>query len=225
MEQYLPVIRQSLLFRQVEPDKLPAMLQCLQARIHSYEKGEYIFCQGQEIEALALVLSGSVNIQRENYWGNLHIMETLAPGESFGAAYAAPGGGPLPNDVVAAERCIVLRLDLLRVLTLCSNACPFHGQLQKNLFSLTVKKNRQLVQKIDCISQRSTREKLLRYLQNQSCRAGSREFDIPFNRQQLADYLAVDRSAMSGELCRMQRDGLVSFCKNHFILHNPSEKK
>ena len=118
----------------------------------------------------------------------------------------------------AVKDCTVLMLDVTRVLTTCTNACKFHSRLIRNLLSTISDKNRILTQKMLHMQQRTTREKLLSYLSEQSLKHGSPSFDIPFNRQQLADFLSVDRSAMSSELGKMKNEGLLDFDKNHFVL-------
>ncbi|MGM9937580.1 MAG: Crp/Fnr family transcriptional regulator [Candidatus Ornithomonoglobus sp.] len=218
MKKYLQILKRSRLFAGIEENEIEDILGCLSAEIRSYGRGEYIFCAGEYISAVALLLEGCVYIQREDYWGNLSILNKLSEGEVFGEAYAVPGSGAALNNVVAKENSTVLFLDFNRILTVCSSACRFHSALIQNLFSLLAEKNRMLAQKLGHMSQRTTREKLLSYLSEQSAKAGSSAFDIPFNRQQLADFLAVDRSAMSNELCKMRDDGLISFNKNHFAL-------
>ena len=120
-----------------------------------------------------------------------------------------PGSGAMRSDVVAVESCTVLLMDVERVLSRCTNSCAFHARLTENLFALLAEKNRILARKADYLAQRTTRQRLLAYLSEQAQRAGSAEFTIPFNRQQLADFLSVERSAMSAELSRMQAEGLI----------------
>lgn len=139
-------------------------------------------------------------------------------GDLFGEAYIAPESGVLLNDVVAVEDSEVFFFDVNRVITVCSSACRFHSMVVQNLFFAISEKNRALVQKLGHISKRTTREKLISYLSEESKKQGGPDFLIPFNRQQLADFLSVDRSAMSAELCRMRDEGLLTFDRNHFRL-------
>ena len=132
--------------------------------------------------------------------------------------YTAPESGTLLNDVIAVESSAVFFFDVKRVITTCSSACRFHAMVVQNLFFAISEKNRSLVQKLDYLSRRSTREKLIAYLSEEAKRQNSAYITIPFNRQQLADYLSVDRSAMSNELCKMRDDGLLEFEKNRFKL-------
>ena len=133
-------------------------------------------------------------------------------------SYAVSGGEILPHDVIAVEESTVLFLDAGRIFAVCSPACRYHRQVLENLFFAISEKNRGLVQKLGYLSRRFIREKLLAYLSQEAGKAGSPSFSIPFNRQQLADYLAVDRSAMSRELCRMRDEGLIRFERNRFTL-------
>lgn len=218
MEKYLSILKNSKLFNGISADELRSMLDCLSAVTCSYRKGEYVFRRGDHIGSVAMLLEGGIHIQKEDYWGNLSILGEISAGEIFGEVYACLESDTIRNDAVAIRTSEVLFLDVKRILTMCPSACQFHGRLIRNLLSVLAEKNKMLTHKLEHMSKRTTREKLLSYLSEQSQRAGSPVFDIPFNRQQLADFLSVDRSAMSAELCRMRDDGLLSFDRNHFIL-------
>lgn len=220
MEEYFPLLRRTQLFSGLTDAELAEMLGCLQGRQEVFHKGEYVYQQGERIGSITILLEGCLHIQSDDYWGNRSIISTLRAGEMFGAAYAVPEGEPLRNDVVAVEDSIVLFLEVRRLFTVCPSGCKFHALVVQNLFLALSAKNRSLMQKLDHITKRSTREKLISYLSEEARRCGSASFSIPFDRQQLADYLSVDRSAMSKELCRMRDDGLLSFEKNHFVLHH-----
>ena len=209
---------QTKLFGGIKEQELQAMLKCLGVVQKEFSKGEYIFRVGEYLTSAALLLEGSVHIQKEDYWGNLSILGEISKGELFGEAYAVPGSSPMANDAVAASFCRVMFLDFGRILTMCPSSCRFHAQLIQNYFMILAERNRILTQKLDHMSRRNTREKLLSYLSEQSQRACSSSFQIPFNRQQLADYLAVDRSAMSSELGKMKKEGILEFERNWFEL-------
>ena len=164
------------------------------------------------------MVEGNLHIQKDDYWGHRSIINSVGVGEMFGEAYAAPDSGTLLNDVVAVEDSTVLFFDVRRILTVCSSACNFHSMVVQNLFFAISEKNRRLVQKLGHMAKRSTREKLISYLSEEAKQQNSGTFTIPFNRQQLADFLSVDRSAMSNELCKMRDDGLLTFEKNRFTL-------
>ena len=219
MKKYLQLLKHSKLFQGISETEIETMLSCLSAVTCSYEKGEFVFRQGEQITGIAVLLSGCVHIQKEDYWGNLSILNVITEGEVFGEVYACLGNEELLNHAVAVKSSVVLFMDVNRVLTVCPSACRFHGLLIRNLLNVMASKNKMLTQKLQHMSQRTTREKLLSYLSEQSLKAGSPSFTIPFNRQQLADFLAVDRSAMSNELGKMRDEGLLQFDRSHFVLY------
>ena len=194
------------------------MLYCLQAKSVIYKKGDYVFREGEHIDKITVLAEGMLLVQRDDFWGNRSIVNVIRTGEMFGEAYVAPESGSLLNDVIAEEDSVVIFFDVNRILTVCSAACRFHSMVVQNLFYTISEKNRKLVQKIGHMSKRSTRAKLLSYLSEEAKRHNSSYFTIPFTRQQLADFLCVDRSAMSNELCKMRDEGLLQFNKNEFTL-------
>ena len=222
MKKYIDIIKKSSLFVDITEEEINSMLACLNARIKTYKKGEYIYVSGDVITNISIVLDGSLHVQSDDYWGNRSIISHLAKGDIFGEAYVAPTSGAFLSDVIAVEDSVICNLDASKVLTSCSSACTFHTKLIKNLFYVISSKNRTLVQKLGHVTKRSTREKLISYLSFQAKKHNSNQFFIPFNRQQLADFLSVDRSAMSNELCKMRDEGLLSFHKNHFVLRKGS---
>ena len=221
MKKYVSLLKRTKLFSGVGDDDILSMLNCLNATVRDYSKGEYAFRQGEYIRDLMMLAEGRLLIQKEDYWGNLNILNEIRPGEMFGEAYIVPNNGTLMNDVIAAEASTVLFFDMERILAVCPSACPFHTRLIKNMFYMISDKNKSLVKKISYISQRSTREKLLSYLSDEAKRQNSGSFSIPFNRQQLADFLSVDRSAMSNELGKLRDEGVLDFHKNEFTLYEP----
>ena len=218
MKKYVSILKRTKLFSGVGDDDILSMLNCLNATVREYSKGGYAFRQGEYIRNLMILASGRLHIQKEDYWGNLNILNEIRPGEMFGEAYIVPNSGPLMDDVIAIEESVVLFFDMERILTVCPSACPFHTRLIKNIFYTISDKNKSLVQKLSYMSERSTREKLLSYLSDEAKRQNSSSFSIPFNRQQLADFLSVDRSAMSNELCKLRDEGMLGFHKSEFTL-------
>lgn len=218
MKQYIPVLKKTLLFSGVGDDEIESMISCLGARLYHYKKDEYVLRQGEHLSDITVLVEGNLHIQKDDYWGNRSILGQIAVGEMFGEAYVAPESGALLNDVIAVEDSAVLFLDMKRIITTCPSACHFHAIVIQNLFFAISEKNRKLVQKLGHMSQRTTREKLISYLSEEAKRQNSASFAIPFNRQQLADFLSVDRSAMSNELCKMRKEGLLEFDKNKFRL-------
>mgnify|MGYP003296721373 CR=1 FL=1 len=216
MKQFIPILKRTQMFAGVGEEEIGSMLTCLNARLVSYKKGEYIFRQGEHLRDIVVVVEGIVHIQTDDYWGNRSILGQITVGELFGEAYVAPQSGALLHDVVAVENSTVIFFDVKRILTTCSSACRFHTLVVQNLFFMISEKNKNLVQKLGCMAKRSTREKLISYLSQEAKKQNSSCFTIPFNRQQLADYLSVDRSAMSNELCKLRNEGFITFEKNRF---------
>ena len=165
-----------------------------------------------------LVLEGAVRLEKEDYWGNRTILASFGPGQSFAEVYACEPGLPLDLNVVAAEDALVLLMDVRRVTSLCPASCAFHARLVRNLLGIVARRAHALTRKIEHTSQRTTRAKLLSYLSDQAKAAEASRFAIPFDRQELADYLSVDRSAMCAELSRMRKEGIIDFHKNVFEL-------
>ena len=211
-----PCMTSSPLFRDIAPADLASLLDCLDARERAYEKGAWLLRRGERTDRLGLVLSGTVHILREDFWGSRSIVGLAGPGEIFAESYAL-AGEPLEVSVLAASDARVLFLRVETALTGC-------GQLTRNLTALLAEKNLTLTRKMRHMARRTTREKLLSYLSAQALRSGGPEFDIPMDRQQLADYLAVDRSAMSAALGKRRDEGVLEFRKNHFHLLAPREQ-
>jgi CRP-like cAMP-binding protein len=211
-------LKKTSLFRGTSEEELPTLLDCLAPTTREYAKNELILRQGEDVSAVGLVLSGRAQVIEEDFWGNRSILADAWPGDLFAEAYAFLPGERLRVSVVAAEATSVMLLDAKRMLEVCSSACRFHTRLVQNVLAESARKNLALTRKVSHMSKRSTREKLLSYLSGQALGAGSDAFEIPFNRQQLADYLCVDRSAMSSELCKMRDEGLLTFDKNRFQL-------
>lgn len=218
MEKYIEILKRTQLFSGVSETEISAMLHCLQARMLTIRKGEYVYREGEHLDNISVLVKGRLLVQNNDFWGNRNIINILHVGEMFGEAYVAPESGTLPNDVVAEEDSVVIFFNVRKILTVCSTACRFHSMVIQNLFFAISEKNRKLVQKIGHMSKRSTRAKLISYLSDEAKKHNSSHFTIPFTRQQLADFLCVDRSAMSNELCKMRDEGLLEFEKNQFTL-------
>ncbi len=218
MKKFIPILKRTQLFSGVCEEEIITMLKCLQAKLCIYKKGEYVLRQGEHLDNILVLAEGKLHIQNDDYWGNRSIINMISVGEMFGKAYVAPESGVLMNDVLAIEDCTIIFFDVKRIITVCSSACRFHSIVVQNLFFAISEKNRKLVQKLTFMSKRTTREKLIAYLSEEAQRHNNSTFSIPFNRQQLADFLSVDRSAMSNELCKMRNDGLIEFEKNRFTL-------
>lgn len=217
LEKHFP-LKKCPLFVGMDPDEIEDKLTCLSASEKTYDKNEYIFIEGDPISSIGIVLSGSVNIFKEDFWGNRSIISYVGVGDLFGESFSFSLTKKIPVNAMATEKSRVLFIDYKNIITTCSKACEFHNDLIKNMLKIISTKNIMLTQKMEHITKRTTREKLLSYLSEQSRRFESNSFEIPFNRQELADYLSVERSAMSNELGKMQSDGLITFNKSHFTL-------
>lgn len=206
------------LFAGVKESDLPALLACLQAKEKAVQKEEILFAAGDQPEFVGVVLSGSVNIVQEDYWGRRAILAHIGEGELFGEAFSCAQAGALPVSVIARQQGSVLLMDCRRILTVCPASCAFHTALIQNLTRILANKTISLTRKIQHITKKTTRDKVLSYLSECAVSVGENTFEIPFNRQELADYLSVERSALSKTLCQMQDEGMLVFHKNKFSL-------
>ena len=177
-----------------------------------------ILCYGNVTNSMGMMLQGKAMIVKDDYWGNRFIINEIHQGELFGEAYACIPEQKLEISLIADEPCNVLFLNMTEITGICHLTCPSHNQLIRNLLAITSRKNVMLTQKMEHIMKKTTREKILSYLSAQSMKQNSQRILIPFNRQQLADYLSVDRSALSNELSKMQKESMISYHKNEFYL-------
>lgn len=217
MEKYLQIVAASPLMRGIAQTELKTFLQSLGVQKKVYPKNSFIWQAGEQVHLVGVVVAGSVHILREDYWGRQNILAQLGCGNVFGEVYACLQQVPLTVSVAAPNGATVLFLDVGSLL-LSNSRNAFENRLLHNLLLLMAERNLLLTQKMEYLTKRTTREKLLAYLSEQARLQHSNRFAIPFNRQQLADFLAVDRSAMSSELGKMQADGLIVYKKNNFEL-------
>ncbi len=214
MKKIFEVLKNVSIFDNIPPDSLGDALDLLKARKALYKKGSPVFLEGSPADFVGLVLSGKIHIIKEDYYGNRNIVAEVCQGELFGEVFACAGIAAIPVSVLAADDSEVLLMDFKSMfMQPADKTCD---TLLSNLLKIVANKTLQLNQKIDILSKRTTREKILAYLSMQIKACGSPEFIIPFNRQELADFLCVERSAMSAELGRMKRYGLIDFKKNKF---------
>lgn len=218
MEQYLFILRNSPFFQGMTEEEILSVLHCVNATVQSKKKDEYILRVGDSTESMGLVLRGSVLVLQEDLWGHRNIMHRIGPGEYFAEPFAATAGSVLNVSVVADENSEIMLLNMERFLKTCPHACAHHGRMVRNLVSVMAKRVLDLNEKLTHMAKRSTREKLLSYLSAESMRQGKLAFTIPYDRQQLADYLSVERAAMSVELGKLQKEGLLKTNRNYFEL-------
>ena len=218
MKNYLDILARCPLFAGISPQNLSAMASCLGARPVRFARGEMIFAEGQQAREMGLLLTGGAQIAKEDFYGNRTIVARIEPAEMFGESFACAQLDAIPVSVTATEDSEVLMMDCQRLLTTCTNSCEFHNRLIFNLLKVVATKNLMFNQKIEITSKRTTREKLLAYLNLQAKHHGSNAFTIPYDRQELADYLEVDRSGLSAEISKLRKEGVLESEKNHFTL-------
>ena len=218
MKKYLEILRRCPLFSGIAEENLLKMLTCLGARVTAFDKKYTIFAEGTPARHIGIVLSGSAQIVQVDYYGNRSIVSGIGPSETFAESFACAESRSLPISVIASEPCEVMLIECAHILHTCHNSCGFHQALIFNLMKDLATKNILFHQRIEITAKRSTREKLLAYLTLQAKNAGSDSFEIPFDRQELADYLEVDRSGLSAEISKMRKEGILESRKNHFTL-------
>ncbi|MCI6153061.1 Crp/Fnr family transcriptional regulator [Fusobacterium perfoetens] len=217
MKDFLEIIKKSELFYSLNDKEIEILFECLQVKIKDFDKEKYIFKSGDKISEIGLVLSGKVHIINEDYWGNRNIIYEIKESEIFGEAFACTQN-ILPVSVISIQKSKVMFIDFNRITKTCSFTASVREILIRNLAIILSKNNIILTSKIEHMSKRNTREKLLSYLSEQANIAKSSKFSIPFNRQQLADYLCIDRSAMSSELSKLKSEGIIKYKKEQFEL-------
>lgn len=218
MAEFSPALAACPLFDGIDGVGAGPVLTCLGARTVRVDKGAPLFLQGDPAGRMGIVLDGALQSVQDDYYGNRSVLSVLRPGDAFGEAYACAGLETLPVSVVALKESSVLLLDGRRVIRACPRACGVHTRIIANLMRELANKNLALSEKIRLMSRKTTREKLLAYLSAEARRQGGAEFTIPLGRQALADYLGVERSAMSAELSRLRRDGLLETKASWFRL-------
>lgn len=210
--------RLSPLFQGIGEKDLPKLLECLGASRKTFLKNAAVFSAGAPVEYTGVLLHGGAQVVYEDVFGNRSILGELKAGELFGEAFAFAGLEQLPVSVFTQKESEILFLDARRILRTCASPCGFHRLLVENMVRILAMKNVTLNNKIRYLSMRSTREKLLAYLSDQAVAAGGTTFTIPFDRQELADFLCVDRSAMCAQLSRLKQEGFLDYKRSQFRL-------
>ncbi|MBE6704415.1 MAG: Crp/Fnr family transcriptional regulator [Ruminococcaceae bacterium] len=218
MKKYFDVLRKCSLFNDIENENILPLLGCLGAKVEEYDKKYTIFAEGNPARFIGIVLSGEAQMEKVDFYGNRSIVTKIGVSEMFGEAFACAGVDKIPVTVIANEPGEIMLLDCERILHSCSNACGFHRKIIFNLMKELATKNIMFHKKIEITSQRSTREKLMTYLMQQAKSAGSDSFTVPFDRQELADFLEVDRSGLSAEIGKLKKEGIIDCRKSTFTL-------
>lgn len=215
MKEYIDNFEKCVLFKGIERTQILSMLDCLKAQIKKYKKNQSVFQNGNKINKCGIILKGELQIVQYDYFGNRTILSTVEENQLFGAAYSLCNM-TLPISIETSKDSLVLFINTHRIITPCQNLCQNHIALINNLLNILARKNVNQNQKTECLSKRTTRDKILNYLSRQSVQNNSKTFKIPYDRQGLADYLCVERSAMSAEISKLQKEGLIKTNKNYF---------
>ena len=218
MKKYLKILKKCALFENIEEEHLMRMLPCLGAKVEFFDKKYTIIDEGSQAKYVGIVLSGSAHIVQVDYYGTRSILGSVESGEVFAEAFACAETESIPVSVVASEPCEVMLIDCGHILHTCNNNCGFHGQLIYNLMKDLARKTLIFHQRIEITSKRTTRERLMAYLMFYAKQTGGESFEIPFDRQELADYLEVDRSGLSAEISKLRAEGVLESNKKRFRL-------
>lgn len=217
MKEYISILNSVKLFKNIKENDIIPMLSCLGTKINDYKKGQFIFSVGDKVDHIGILLKGNVHVIKENFEGERTIIAALTTGDYFAEALCCAGIKESPVSVEVISDTKIILLPFNRILNTCSSSCLFHTKLIENMLYVIAQKNILMQNRMDILSQRTLRLKVLNYLQSLAAKQGQ-NIVIPFNREEFANFLCVDRSALSHELSRMQNDGLIKFHKNHFIL-------
>ena len=218
MKNNIEILKNNILFKNFDNSSIESLLTCLSAKKYKYDKNYFIINAGDKINNIGIIIEGKVAVIKEDINGNRNIITELSQSEMFGEAFDCSNINKSSVSIQAISDCEILFIDYNKIINTCSSACKFHIKLINNMLGVLSSKILFLNEKIDIISKRTLREKLLMYLETQSKKQGSKSFVIKMNRQELSDFLFVDRSALSRELCKMRDDGLINFNKNQFEL-------
>ena len=220
MEKYLKFLAKTQLFSNIKETEIKVALNCISYKVEKYSNNQSIFNEGDIISKIGMVISGSLQIIQDDFFGNRSIIMQVSPGNLFGEVFAFSENSPLNVSVIAAEESEIIYFDFKKMITVCQSACGFYNRLIRNLLNIVAQKNIFITRKLQYLSKRTIRDKVITYLSDEYKKQGKQAFTIPFNRQQLADYLLVDRSTLSNELSKMFKEGILDYHKNNFRFKN-----
>ena len=220
MKEYITILKNIPLFENIPPNHIPELLKKLDAYVKHYQKNEYIMLTGDPVNFIGIILKGNIQIIQDDFYGNRNITASFDAGSLFAEAFVCAGISTLPVDILANTNTEIIFIDSRKIGASCNGCCEYHHFFIANLLRIVATKNIILSQKLQCISHKTTKEKILSYLNSQAKLHDSAEFDIPFNRQGLADYLGVERSAMSTVINQLVKQNVIETNRSHFkILH------
>lgn len=217
MKEYINIISKATLFKNLNNDEISSFLLCAKKKTREYKKGEIIFLAGNITNSIGIILEGTCHIIREDYWGNKTIINEINPSGIIGEVFAIQKI-PLENTVIAKSNITIMFMDIDKILTPCAKSCSFHNEIIKNLINILARKTMVMNRKLEHITKRTMKEKILSYLSSLSKIKNSNSFEIPYNRTELSEFLCVDRAALSKELSKLKKEGLIDFKKNIFTL-------
>ena len=218
LKQNIKILKQCPLFRGVEENDMEALLSCLGATERKYKKNDVILLAGTKVTSIGILVEGNAQITRDDAEGSRAILSELVKADLFAEAYVAAGSAEIPVTVIATTDCRIVWMPFGKIIGTCSSSCGFHKSLVQNMMWVIAVKNILMNEKMRILSCKTTKEKLMTYLSDYSERVGKNRFKIPFSRNELADFLSVDRSAMSRELSRLRSEGYLDYHKNEFEL-------
>ncbi|MEG0251729.1 MAG: Crp/Fnr family transcriptional regulator [Christensenellaceae bacterium] len=218
--EWIDVLSKNKLFEGMKEDTIWSMLSCLGYTLKKYKKGSFVWQEESPIDAIGILISGQVQLIKDDFLGKRSIVSVINAGEMFGEAFVCAGLKNSPVSVLCSGDSEILFLKFEKILKPCQNACVFHVNLIERLMRTIAQKNVQLNGKLDYLCKRTIREKLTAYLLSEHKKQKSNPFLVDFNRNELADFLCVDRSAMSRELSKMKQQKLIDYWKNSFKIIN-----
>ncbi|MBO5955107.1 MAG: Crp/Fnr family transcriptional regulator [Clostridia bacterium] len=217
MENY-DLLKNTKIFASASEFECQAMMFCFKTRFKIFAKHSHIIKQGESMEDLVLILKGGAIVENIDHMGDISILMRLHSGDVYGLEDAYAGDDVYKDSVIATEKTMVMFMNKHRVLNPCANRCRRHDIVVKHIMQMVAQNSIQLLDKLTHMSKKTIRDKLLSYFNSLSKKANSNYFEIPFNKTELANFLSVDRSAMSTELTKMKEDGLIDFEKKQFHL-------
>lgn len=216
MKKYLTQLESIELFRNIEKDKILLLLDCLDSKKVMFKAQSTIFSQGDDVSFVGIVLSGNIQIIKDDFHGNRNIVSNISKNGIFAEAFVCSDIIKMPVSVLATIDSEVLLVNFKKLTSICNSTCDFHSKMIFNMMKILANKNVYQTRKVDILSKRTTREKILAFLYSEYEKNRNNSFEIPLNRQQLADYLFVDRSALSSELSKLRKENIIDFHKNKF---------